>query len=153
MSARGGGLSLLAFLVLVTVAASAGSLFPPGSWYESLDKPTWTPPNLAFPIAWTVLYLMIASAGWRLWRATNAERALGAWLIQLLLNAAWTPVVFGAHALGAGLVVILLLWAAILATILTAARVDRPAALLLVPYLAWVSYATALNHALWRANG
>jgi tryptophan-rich sensory protein len=130
-----------------------GSLFPPGTWYEGLQKPTWTPPDVAFPIAWTLLYLMIAAAGWRLWRAAGSGRALGSWFAQLLLNATWTPVVFGAHALGVGLLVILLLWVAILVTILAASRVDRPAALLLVPYLIWVSYATALNTALWRANG
>ncbi|MBS7537690.1 TspO/MBR family protein [Ancylobacter lacus] len=127
-----------------------------GGWYAGLAKPGWTPPNAAFPIAWTTLYVLMAVALWRLWDrnapSPARRRAVGLWLLQLALNALWSPVFFALHAPAAGLVVVVLLWAAILATILACARIDRIAAGLLVPYLGWVSYATALNAAIVGLN-
>ena len=126
------------------------------TWYAGLAKPSWTPPNAAFPIAWTTLYVLMAVALWRLWQlhdpSPQRRLAVGLWFVQLALNALWSPVFFGMEAPGAAMVVIFALWLAILATILACARIDRMAAWLLAPYLAWVSYATALNAAILALN-
>ncbi|SCW89817.1 TspO/MBR family protein [Ancylobacter rudongensis] len=126
------------------------------TWYAGLVKPSWTPPPAAFPIAWTTLYVLMAVALWRLWQLhapSPARRlAIGLWLAQLALNAIWSPVFFGLEAPGAALVVVVALWLAIAATIWACLRIDRIAAWLLVPYLAWVSYATTLNAAIVVLN-
>jgi tryptophan-rich sensory protein len=129
----------------------------PGDWYASLAKPDWTPPTWVFGPAWTILYAMMALAAWRLWRRRHtrpreSRRALALFAVQLALNLAWTPVFFGMQRPDLALAVILLLWAAIAATIVAAWRACRTAAALLVPYLAWVTFATALNMAIWRLN-
>jgi tryptophan-rich sensory protein len=129
----------------------------PGDWYASLAKPDWTPPTWVFGPAWTILYVMMALAAWRLWRRRHARpresrRALALFAVQLALNLAWTPVFFGMQRPDLALLVIVLLWAAIAATIVAAWRACRTAAALLVPYLAWVTFATALNMAIWRLN-
>ncbi len=150
--------SLPAFLVclaVVTAIAMLGALFPPGDWYAGLAKPAFNPPNWVFGPAWTTLYLLIAIATWRLWRAPASpmrQRALGFSATHLALNAAWTPLFFGLQAPGIALAGIVLLWLAILATLLSAWRVSRLAAWLLVPYLAWVSFASVLNAAIWTLN-
>ena len=148
-------LSLLVFVALVAAAAFTGSYFRPGTWYERLEKPSWNPPKWLFPVAWTILYAMIAVAGWLAWRAAGPGEAaapLGLWLLQLVLNAAWSPAFFGLRRPGVALVVVVALWLAILATIVAFLEVDVPAALLMVPYLVWVSYAAALNAWIWRRN-
>ncbi len=148
-------LTLLAF-VLVTFAAPACSAFiAPGAWYAALNKPAWNPPSWIFGPAWTLLYTLMAIAAWLVWRrgGFRAQRGPLTWYaIQLALNAAWTPIFFGAHALGWGLVEIVALWTAILITLLRFHRVRPGAAWLLAPYLAWVTFATALNFTLWRLN-
>ena len=147
---------LLGWLALVMLAALTGIATPPGAWYAGLSKPPFTPPNLAFPIAWTLLYLLMALAAWR---ATLAASPAMRWHIlwpfvaQLAANALWSPLFFGLHWMGAALAVLLLLWALILLTLRRFAAVSRPAAWLLVPYLAWVSYAAYLNAATWWLNG
>ena len=123
------------------------------TWYAGLVKPSWTPPPAAFPIAWTTLYVLMAVALWQLHAPSPARRlAIGLWLAQLALNAIWSPVFFGLEAPGAALVVVVALWLAIAATIWACLRIDRIAAWLLVPYLAWVSYATTLNAAIVVLN-
>lgn len=126
------------------------------TWYAALAKPAWTPPDAVFPIVWTTLYVLMAVALWRLWQLhapSPARRAaIGLWCLQLALNAVWSPVFFGFEAVGAALAIILALWLAIAATIWACARIDRMAAGLLVPYLVWVSYATALNAAIVALN-
>lgn len=126
------------------------------TWYAGLAKPGWTPPDAVFPIAWTTLYVLMAVALWRLWQlhAPSPERrtALVLWFVQLALNAIWSPVFFGMEAPAAALVVVIALWLAIASTIRASARIDRMAAWLLAPYLAWVSYATALNAAIVALN-
>lgn len=130
------------------------------TWYASLNKPWFNPPDWVFPVAWTVLYAMIAVSLWRLLGArpaTGSARqgwwlALAAFAAQLALNAAWTPVFFTAHAVGAALVVVAALLVMVLWTIRLAAPFDRPAAWLLAPYAAWVSFATLLNAAILRLN-
>ncbi|MCK0197873.1 tryptophan-rich sensory protein [Ancylobacter sp. 6x-1] len=126
------------------------------TWYAGLAKPGWTPPDAVFPIVWTILYVLMAVVLWRLWERNapgpQRRQAVVLWFVQLALNALWSPVFFGAEAIGAGLVVIVLVWLAILATILACARIDRIAACLLLPYLAWVTYATTLNAAIFALN-
>jgi tryptophan-rich sensory protein len=129
----------------------------PGDWYASLAKPAWTPPTWVFGPAWTILYAMMAAAAWRLWRRLGARpresrRALALFAVQLALNLSWTPVFFGMQRPDLALVVILFLWVAIAATIVAAWKACKTAAALLVPYLAWVTFATALNAAIWRLN-
>ncbi|HEY9212783.1 MAG TPA: TspO/MBR family protein [Ancylobacter sp.] len=126
------------------------------TWYAALAKPSWTPPDAVFPIAWTTLYVLMAVALWRLWQlhapSTARRNAILLFIVQLSLNALWSPVFFGMEAIGLALAVIAVLWIAILATIVACARIDRIAATLLAPYLAWVSYAAALNAAILALN-
>jgi benzodiazapine receptor len=148
-------LGLAGFIVACFVTATAGAAFRPGAWYERLAKPSWRPPNRLFAPVWTVLYVMIGVAGWLVWREAGfggAQLAFTFYAAQLLLNAAWTPLFFGLHRPDLALVDIALLWLSIAATILSFAAIHTGAALLLVPYLAWVSFATALNFAIWRMN-
>jgi benzodiazapine receptor len=151
-------LALAAFVVVcLGGGAASGLATPPGEWYASLAKPAWTPPPWVFGPAWTALYLMMAVAGWRLWRRRDARPrearvALVLFAVQLALNFLWTPVFFGMQAPGLALVVIFLLFAAIVATILAAWQACRTAAVLLVPYLVWVAFASALNAAIWWMN-
>lgn len=143
----------LAGWVLVSFAASAsGAFFSPGEWYASLNKPSFNPPPWVFGPVWTALYAMMGVSAWLVWRCRDARRPLALWLLQLAFNAAWTPVFFGLHRMDIALVIIIAMWLAILATILAFRRHSRAAALLLVPYLLWVGFATALNAALWRLN-
>ncbi|MES1924559.1 TspO/MBR family protein [Salinisphaera sp. T31B1] len=131
--------------IAVALVSLTGAIFPPGAWYAQLTQPPGTPPDIAFPIAWTLLYIGMAIAAWRVWRAVGVGPALGLFVVQLLLNALWMPVAFGAQALGWALLVIVTLWLVLAATVAMFWRADRLAGLLLVPYLAWVSYAVYLN--------
>jgi benzodiazapine receptor len=145
-------LVLVAFVIASFAAAATGVIFKPGDWYKQLDKPGWRPPDWLFAPVWTVLYASIALSGWLVWRQAGIAGAalpLSVFLVQLLLNAAWMPIFFGLHRLGLALVEILVLWAAILATIILFQRVSLAAAMLLVPYLAWVGFAAALNYSIW----
>jgi benzodiazapine receptor len=121
-------------------------------WYPALRKPPWTPPGWAFGPVWTLLYPMIAVAGWRAWREQRGRRISLLFLVQLALNAAWPWLFFGERRLDLALADVVLLFVAVAATIVAFWRVHRGAALLLVPYLAWVGFAAALTHALWRLN-
>jgi benzodiazapine receptor len=154
-------LGLAAFLALSFAVAGAGGAITAtsvGDWYPTLAKPAFNPPDWLFGPVWTLLYAMIAVAGWRVWRlrgwttngTLNAE--LLAWALQLGLNLCWSFVFFGARMIGAALVEIVVLLAAIAATMHLFGRVDRLAAWLLAPYAAWVAFATLLNAALWRLN-
>ncbi|WP_092501130.1 TspO/MBR family protein [Meinhardsimonia xiamenensis] len=151
-------LLLAPFLLAVIAAAASGVIFPAaGPWYQSLNAPSFQPPNWLFGPVWTVLYLMIAVCGARLavqagQGAGLAGFALGLWALQITLNALWTPTFFGAHALGAALVIIGALWLSIAALMATALQIDRLAGWLLAPYLGWVSFAAVLNWAFWRLN-
>jgi len=148
-------LVLAGFIVACLMAASMGAIFRPGVWYEQLAKPTWRPPNWLFAPVWSVLYLMIAVAGWLVWREAGFAGAaipLTIYAVQLLLNAAWTPIFFGLHRIGMALAEMGLLWISILATITLFAPIAPLAAWLFVPYLAWVSFAAALNFSIWRRS-
>lgn len=149
------------FLVLVLfvlgshAAGALGALATDADLYRALDRPCWAPPGWLFAPVWLTLYTMMGVAAWLVWR-TPAGRfrsnALAWFAVQLALNALWTPVFFGIPSLGGGLAVIVTLWIAIVGTIVAFDRRSRLAASLLVPYLAWVSFATLLNAALWFAN-
>jgi benzodiazapine receptor len=146
---------LACFITACFLAALTGAWFRPGEWYERLKKPSWRPPNRLFAPVWTILYVMIAVAGWLIWREAGfagAGLALAVYALQLVLNAAWTPLFFGLHRPDLGFVLIVLIWISIIATIVLFYPIDVEAALLLVPYLAWVTFATALNFAIWRLN-
>lgn len=147
-------------VALTAVLGSAATGPNIEGWYAGLTKPAFNPPNWAFPVAWTILYAMIALSAFRLLGArprngptVSAWRlALVAFAVQLALNAAWTPTFFSAHALGAALMVSGAMLVMILWTIRLSWRFDRPAAWLLVPYAAWVSFATVLTAAIWQLN-
>ncbi|MFM1770034.1 MAG: hypothetical protein RJA22_2563 [Verrucomicrobiota bacterium] len=145
----------LGWVLACFAAAASGALFMPGAWYASITKPSWNPPSWLFGPVWTTLYVLMATAAWLVWRQGGfaaQKRPLGWFLAQLVLNAAWTPLFFGLHWMGVALAEMLLLWAAILITLLAFRPLSRAAAWLLVPYLAWVSFAAVLNFTLWRLN-
>ena len=144
---------LAAFIILVLGAGTAiGLLTVPGAWYAALTKPPFNPPDWIFAPVWSVLYVLVGIAGWRIWRIAPAGRAMKIWWLQLALNFLWSPVFFAAHLPGPALVVILALLAAIVAFIASAAATDRPAAWLFVPYALWVAFASLLNAAIWWLN-
>jgi translocator protein len=148
-------LVLLGFIAACFLAALTGAVFRPGDWYERLTKPSWRPPNQLFAPVWSVLYLMIAVSGWLIWRETGfvgATLPLAIYALQLVLNAAWTPLFFGLHRIDLGFFDIVLVWLSIVATIVLFYPIHSVAAMLLLPYLAWVTFAAALNFAVWRLN-
>lgn len=152
---------LLLFFVFLAAcfgAGATGALFPPGAWYQSLKKPWFTPPNWAFPLAWTSLYLCMSASAARIAgelggpQGAAAGLALAAWALQIALNTLWTPVFFGLRRMVAAMVVLVLLWLAVAATMLLFWRIDWVAGLLFLPYLSWVTVAGALNLRLWQMN-
>ena len=148
-------LALVGWLALCFGAASLGAIFMPGEWYATLKKPSWNPPGWIFGPVWSALYTMMAVAAWLVWKRGGfvaQRRPLAQFLAQLVLNAAWTPLFFGLHRPGIAFVEIVLLWLAIAATLTAFQPVSRVAAWLLAPYLAWVSFAAALNFTLWQLN-
>lgn len=148
-------LSLIGWLALCFAAASSAAFIPPDSWYDALEKPSWNPPSWVFGPAWTTVYIMMAIAAWLVWREGGWKqqgRALSLFLLQWLFNALWTPLFFGLHRPGLALIDILALWLAIAATLIAFWRARKVAGVLLIPYLAWVTFATALNFAIWRLN-
>ena len=142
-------------LLCVIGGAASGLATPPDAWYWKLAKPSWTPPPWLFGPVWTLLYLMMGVSAWMLWRRRSLPAgrvAIALFFTQLALNFAWTPMFFGLHALGVAFAEIVVLWMAIAGTIAAGWRVHRLAAAMLLPYLAWVSFASALNFAIWRLN-
>ena len=145
-------LALTGFIVATFCAPLLGVFAMPDLWYEALNKPAWNPPPWIFGPVWSLLYLMMAIAAWLVWRRVGWQKALMFYFIQLALNAAWTPIFFGAHELGWALAEIILLWLAILLTMRGFFRVSKSAGWMLAPYLAWVTFAAFLNFTLWRMN-
>ena len=133
-------------------AAASGALFPTGDWYKRLDKPNWTPPDWAFPIAWTIFYFALAFAGARVASLPDNNFALSFWSLHIALNTLWTPVFFGARNLKAGMVIIVLMWFSTVGLIYHCLVVDQLAGVILLPYLIWVSVASALNWSLLQRN-
>jgi translocator protein len=148
-------LVLAGFIALcLGVGVLAGLVTAPAvaEWYPTLVKPSWRPPNWLFAPAWTVLYIMMAVAAWLVWKAGNAKSALLLWGGQLALNFAWSFLFFGARSPGLGLIDIIAMWIAIASTIFAFSFKSRLAAFLMVPYLCWVSFALALNLAIFMMN-
>ena len=148
-------LGAVGWLILCFAAAGVGSLFVPGQWYESLTKPVWNPPSWLFGPVWTVLYGMMAIAAWLVWKRygfSGAAVPLAVFVAQLVLNAGWSWLFFGLQRPDLAFAEIILLWIAILVTIVLFWRLERVAGILLVPYLAWVSFAAVLNFTLWQLN-
>jgi benzodiazapine receptor len=153
--------ALALFVVLTLGAGVAGALFSPGfsasaaHWYAALAKPDWVPPQSWFAPVWTVLYVLIATAAWIIWRERyhrGRAVAITAYGVQLLLNSLWPPVFFGLKNIDAGLFEVVALWLAVGWMIREFARVKSATVLLLVPYFLWVTFAAAINLAIWKLN-
>lgn len=152
--------SLLIAVLVVEVVGASGSIFTMqglAEWYGTLEQPALAPPNWVFGPVWTALFALIGVAAWLVWRQARSQpddvQIAGiVFVIHFLVNLAWSGVFFGLEAIGLALGVILLLLALIVATMWTFARVDWRAAVLLVPYLAWVTFATYLNYQFWVLN-
>ncbi len=150
---RSGLRALIVSMAVAFIPGLIGVPFVDRHWYESLDRPRWSPPSEVFGPVWTLLYASLGATGWIAWR--GRPRPLGAlslYAIQLALNGLWTPVFFGARKPGAALAVIVTLWAASMATAIAMFRARAVAGVLLVPYLTWVAFAALLNGAIWRRS-
>lgn len=155
-------LPVLALLLILAFGAGAlGAIFSPGfsaaaaHWYAALVKPTWVPPPSWFGPVWTAMYVLMAVGAWIIWRERyhrGRNAAIAAYTLQLLLNAAWAPVFFGLKNIGAALFIVVALWLAVGWTVREFARVKFVAAFILVPYFLWVTFAAALNLAVWKLN-
>jgi tryptophan-rich sensory protein len=151
-------IGLVVAIVICFAAAGLGGLVTTPqipNWYADLAKPNWTPPGWIFGPVWSCLYLMMAVAAWLVWRQhgfAGAKLPLTLFAIQLALNSLWSVLFFGLQNPGAAAVEIILLWVAILATLIAFWKRSRWAGGLLLPYLAWVSFAAVLNVAIWRMN-
>ena len=135
----------LIFLFATFGAAATGAMFPPGAWYDKLQKPSWVPPNWLFPVAWTSIYLLISFAGARVAGLEGAALPLAFWALQIAFNTLWTPVFFGLRGLKASLPIMACLWLSVLGATITHFQVDTLAGLAFVPYLIWVTVAAMLN--------
>lgn len=147
--------SLAVFAVACLIAASSGSLFRAGPWYDHLRKPIWQPPGWLFGPVWLVLYTMIAISGWLVWRGAAADHVLLPMLVygvHLIFNALWSYCFFGLRRPGLALVDMSALWLSIVLTMAAFYPVSELAAALLAPYLLWVSFAWFLNRAIWDLN-
>lgn len=153
--------SLAVAILVCEVVGASGAVFTSAgleSWYPTLARPDLAPPNWVFAPVWTTLFALMGIAVWLVWRQAEGGRsrparlALGIFAVHFVINIAWSGVYFGLQSLFGGLIVIGILWLAILASMWAFDRVDRRAALLLVPYLAWVTFAGYLNYAFWTLN-
>jgi benzodiazapine receptor len=154
--------ALLGFFLLCYGVAAFSAFFTASSipvWYAALNKPSFNPPDWIFPPIWTMLYGLMAIAAWLVWRTPRTgpdagfrRFGLAFFAVQLLLNALWPPVFFSFHQILPALAIILCLWVAILFTALHFWRVERFAAGLMIPYLLWITFATALNIGIYRLN-
>ncbi|MEL6575728.1 MAG: TspO/MBR family protein [Pseudomonadota bacterium] len=141
-------LALAVFIVAAVAAAMSGGIFKPGEWYERLNHPSWRPPNWIFPLVWTPLYGMIAWSGFAVWQVAGWSGAAGAfavYFLHLAVNFGWSWVFFGLRRPDWALAEVALLWLSIVATMVAFSAHSSFAVWLLVPYLAWVSFAAFLN--------
>lgn len=150
---------IFAAIIIAGLAGAIGSVFTGSAiqtWYTTLARPSFAPPNFLFGPVWTTLYIFMGIASYLIfekgWERKDVKRALNIYLAQLVLNALWSIVFFGLHAIGWALVVIIALWILILMTILSFRKISKPAAYLLVPYILWVTFATALNYGFFALN-
>jgi tryptophan-rich sensory protein len=146
---------LLVFVLISLLVGGTASFFTEPSiptWYAALAKPAFNPPNWVFAPVWTTLYVLMGVAASRVWKIAGFGREITVWGAQLLLNFFWSAIFFAAHLILPALVDMAGLWLLILTTLILFWRRDRIAGLLFVPYLAWVSFAFALNAAIWQLN-
>ncbi|MDB5531921.1 MAG: tryptophan-rich sensory protein [Hyphomicrobiales bacterium] len=155
---KGRYLGLIVFLAVSLAVSVVGGFITASSvstWYPTLQKPPFNPPNWIFGPVWTTLYILMAIAGWRVWwlqRQSVFASPIGLYCVQLGLNLLWSLLFFGLHTIGWALVDILALLATIMITTVVFWRIDRIAGLLFVPYLAWVAFASLLNASIWWLN-
>ncbi|MCB1417929.1 MAG: tryptophan-rich sensory protein [Notoacmeibacter sp.] len=144
----------LALFLLFTVGGGllTGLYNMPGEWYQGLVKPSFNPPPWLFGPVWTILYVLIAFAGWRTWQRRAEGPAMQVWFAQMVLNFAWSPVFFTAHAIGFALAILVMMWVLIAWFIWLSWDRDRIAAYAFIPYFAWVSFAGLLNASIWILN-
>lgn len=151
-------IGLVVFIVVCIGAGALGAIATTPEiegWYRTIEKPSWNPPDWIFGPVWTTLYVLMAIAAWLVWRPAGfrpAATPLTLFAVQLALNTAWSLIFFGLHQPGWAFAEIVVLWLAIAATTATFFRSSLIAALLMLPYLAWVSFATVLNFTIWRLN-
>ncbi len=150
---------LVVSLIIVFVAGGIGTIFTLSqipTWYAALVKPSWAPPNWVFGPVWTTLYVLIGIALFLVWREginrKDVKIALSIFAVQLILNVLWSVIFFGYNSLFGGLITVIILWIAILANIIAFYRVSKPAGLLLIPYIIWVSIASYLNYSVYILN-
>lgn len=142
----------LIFMVASAAAAATGIIFRPGSWYDGLRKPSFTPPKWAFPVAWSTIYLLSAIAAARVALLPGAGLALALWAAQIALNTLWTPTFFGARRMALAMGVMAVLWVVVAGMVVQFWMIDWRSGLMLLPYLAWLCVAAALNWRVWRDN-
>ncbi|MEL6920722.1 MAG: TspO/MBR family protein [Pseudomonadota bacterium] len=145
---------LLAIFLVLTMGLGAfvGASTPPGEWYANLEKPFFNPPNWLFGPVWTVLYAMVAIAGWRTWLRGYRGLPMQIWFGQFAINLTWSPVFFGLHAMGFALIIIGAMIALTASFVSLTWPHDRPTSMLMMPYLGWISFAGILNATLWLMN-
>ncbi len=149
---------IISIVIPVTIGATAGFFTITGvdSWYQTINKPSWNPPNWIFGPVWTTLYVMMGVALFFVWKSDVREAlkktAITLFAVQLVLNFLWSFIFFNQQQPGWALVEIVMMWIAILLTIFAFAKIDKTAAWLLVPYISWVSFATILNYTIWQLN-
>lgn len=144
--------AVLFIAIIVAISLAVGYLTRPGEWYENLAKPVFNPPSWVFGPVWTVLYILIAVAGWRIWRIAPGSAAMMLWIAQMILNWLWSPTFFGAEAPWLALAVIVALLVSIVGFMALSARHDHLSAWLFVPYAVWVTFATVLNGSVAALN-
>ncbi|MFH1300567.1 MAG: TspO/MBR family protein [Planctomycetota bacterium] len=158
MEAHKRWIGLIVFLVICISAGGVGALATTpeiAGWYRTLTKPPWNPPDYVFGPVWTTLYVLMAIAGWLVWKPAGFRKAalpLSLFAVQLFLNVVWSFIFFGMHQPGWAFMEIIVLWLTIVATTITFFRCSKLAGWLFVPYLTWVSFASILNFAIWRMN-
>ena len=148
-------MSLFLFLLFLLACASAGAtgaMFPPGEWYKTLNKPSWTPPDWVFPVVWTGIYILISIAGARVASMDDSGVALAFWASQAAFSTLWTPIFFGLRRLKGGLWVMAPLYLSVLGTTIAMFQLDFWSGLLFMPYLTWVTVAAALNYTVAKLN-
>lgn len=146
---------LFFWIVICLATGWIGSRFIPGEWYASLAKPSWNPPSSVFAPVWSILYILMGIAAWLVWQKvgfSGAPVVLSLFILQLVLNSLWSYLFFGIHQPGLAFIEIVVLWLVILIITIGFWRISVPAGVLLLPYLCWVAFASALNQQLWWLN-
>jgi translocator protein len=150
---------LIVSIIIVFLAGAVGTVFTLKeitTWYVTLPKPAWTPPNWAFGPVWSFLYVLMGIALFLVWREGLERRdvqiAITVFAVQLVINVVWSLIFFGTHNIAGGLIMVIILWISILINIIVFYRISKPAGLILIPYIIWVSIASYLNYSVFILN-